>query len=474
MFWAIEAGRVDTRGLEFEQVVSDIQTLNEWATEGRLEVTAISMGAYPHVADRYVLLPHGASMGFGYGPVVVAREPLDLDGAPRARDRDPRAAHDRVPRAPARARRGRCACASCRSTEILDEVDLRPRRRRARDPRGPAHLRRRRACTRCSTSASGGRRETGLPLPLGVNAARRDLGERLADVSAVLSEAIRAGLDHRDEALAYAERFGRGIDRATTDRFVAMYVNELTCDYGDVGRRAVDELLRRVGLGRHRKPTHDARGRSTGSRSCTRSAPTRIGGSPEEDAAHALVARLAARGRARGRGRRGRQHLRPPRRRPRLGGLAPRLRPERRPLRRRARSRRRDRGGRAHRRAARGRRVPRRGARLTAAAAPRVAAGGLPEAYRRAARRAGPGARALGRAARDRDGDRRAGPGRGRLRGPRRPRGHDADGRPRRRARRARPRFVLHVRDAGRGPGPSRPSAGSRSSRAPTTSSRRA
>ena len=91
--------------------------------------------------------------------------------------------------------------------------------------------------------------ETGLPLPLGVNAARRDLGERLGDVSAVLGEAIRVGLDHRDEALAYAERFGRGIDRETTDRFVAMYVNELTRDYGDVGRRAVEELLRRAGTG---------------------------------------------------------------------------------------------------------------------------------------------------------------------------------------------------------------------------------
>src|SRR5262249_3972509 len=79
MFWAIEAGRVDTRGLELEQVVSDIQTLNEWALEGRLEVTALSMGAYPSVADRYVLLPHGASMGIGYGPVVVSRDPLKLD-----------------------------------------------------------------------------------------------------------------------------------------------------------------------------------------------------------------------------------------------------------------------------------------------------------------------------------------------------------------------------------------------------------
>src|SRR5438105_3156367 len=139
MFWALHAGRVDARGLEFDQVVSDIQTLNDWATEGLLEVTAISMGAYPYVADRYVLLPHGASMGTGYGPVVVARRELDLD--------------------------------ALRDVEIVI----------------PGRL----------TTAY--------------------LGLRLAV--------------------------------GTADRFVAMYVNELTCDYGDEGRQAVRELLRRAGTG---------------------------------------------------------------------------------------------------------------------------------------------------------------------------------------------------------------------------------
>ena len=90
MFWALEAGRVDTRGLEFEQVVSDIETLNRWATEGRLEVTAISMGAYSAVSEHYKLLPHGASFGIGYGPIVVAREQLDLL-------RHGRREHDRLP-----------------------------------------------------------------------------------------------------------------------------------------------------------------------------------------------------------------------------------------------------------------------------------------------------------------------------------------------------------------------------------------
>jgi 1,4-dihydroxy-6-naphthoate synthase len=239
MFWALEAGRVDTRGLEFEQVVSDIQSLNEWALEGRLEVTAISAGAYPYVADRYVLLPHGASMGDGYGPVVVAREDVDL--------------HDVEIVIPGRLTTAylvlRLALGEPRVRElafdrILDEV---------RSGRADAGLLIHEGQL---TYAGAGLRklldlgewwqqETGLPLPLGVSVARRDL-ERLDDVSDVLGEAIRVGLDNREEALQYAERFGRGIDRETADRFVAMYVNELTTGYGERGQRAIEELLRRA------------------------------------------------------------------------------------------------------------------------------------------------------------------------------------------------------------------------------------
>jgi 1,4-dihydroxy-6-naphthoate synthase len=247
MFWAIEAGRVDTRGLEFEPVVSDIETLNGWALEGRLEVTAISMGAYPSVADRYVLLPHGASMGFGYGPVVVTREPLTLD---TVRDTEI-VIPGKLTTAYLALRLALGESLAVRELpfdEILDEVV---------SGRAEAGLIIHEGQL---TYAGAGLHkaldlgewwtgETGLPLPLGVNSARRDLGEHLPDVSAVLSEAIRVGLEHRDEALAYAEQFGRGIDRETADRFVAMYVNELTCDYGETGRRAVDELLRRSGSG---------------------------------------------------------------------------------------------------------------------------------------------------------------------------------------------------------------------------------
>ena len=247
MFWAVHAGRVDLRGLELEQVVSDIQTLNEWATEGRLEVTAISMGAYPAVAGRYVLLPHGASLGRGYGPVVVARETLDPEAL--------RSLEIVIP--------GRLTTAylalrlalgdGIRVRElpfdrILDEVasgraDAGLIIHEGQLTYGGAGL------VKVLDLGEWWLGETGLPLPLGANVARRDLGDRLADVSAVLGDAIRAGLEHRDEALAYARGFGRGIDAETTDRFVAMYVNELTADYGDEGRRAVRELLRRAGTG---------------------------------------------------------------------------------------------------------------------------------------------------------------------------------------------------------------------------------
>src|SRR5438552_16554132 len=239
MFWALEAGRVDTRGLDFEQVVSDIQTLNEWAVEGRLEVTAISAGAYPHVADRYVLLPHGASMGDGYGPIVVARDEVDL--------------HDVEIVIPGRLSTAylvlRLALGAQRVREltvdqILDEV---------RSGRAAAGLLIHEGQL---TYADAGLRklldlgawwqqETGLPLPLGVNVARRDL-DRFDDVSDVLGEAIRIGLENREEALASAGRSGRGIDRETADRFVAMYVNDLTTGDDDRGQRAIEELFRRA------------------------------------------------------------------------------------------------------------------------------------------------------------------------------------------------------------------------------------
>ena len=244
MFWALADGRIDTRGFEFEHVLRDIQTLNEWALEGRLEVTALSLHAYPFVQDRYVLLPHGASMGAGYGPIVVARRPLTLD--------ELRETEIVVPgRMTTAFLVLRMAIGEFRNREvpfdhIIDEVKS-----------GGAEAGLLIHEGQLTYAAEGLVKvldlgewwllETGLPLPLGVNAARRDLGDEvLRDLSAVLAESIRAGLENRSEAMGYAMRFGRGLDHDLADRFVGMYVNELTCDYGDEGRQAVEELLGRA------------------------------------------------------------------------------------------------------------------------------------------------------------------------------------------------------------------------------------
>jgi 1,4-dihydroxy-6-naphthoate synthase len=243
MFWALAEGRVDARGFAFEHVLRDIQTLNEWALEGRLEVTALSLHTYPFVQDRYVLLPHGASMGAGYGPVVVAPRTLSRDQLRETEIAVP--GEMTTAFLVLRLFLGDFAYRVVPFDEILEEVE---------SGRADAGLLihegqltyASRGLEKCVDLGEWWLLETGLPLPLGVNVARRDLGdERLRDLSEVLRASIQAGLDNRYEAMRYALRFGRGLDTELADRFVGMYVNELTCDYGEEGRRAVEELLRR-------------------------------------------------------------------------------------------------------------------------------------------------------------------------------------------------------------------------------------
>jgi 1,4-dihydroxy-6-naphthoate synthase len=243
MFWALAAERIDSRGFEFEHVLRDIQTLNEWALEGRLETTAISLHAYPYVQDRYAVLPHGASMGSGYGPVVVGREPLTREQLEPLEIVVP----GRMTTAflVLRLFLGDFRFREVPFDEILDEV---------KSGRADAGLLIHEG--QLTYEAEGLHKavdlgewwllETGLPLPLGINVARRDLGpELLHDLSEVLRESIQAGLDNRREAMDYALGFGRGLDTTLADRFVGMYVNDFTCDYGEEGRAAVAELLRR-------------------------------------------------------------------------------------------------------------------------------------------------------------------------------------------------------------------------------------
>lgn len=244
MFWGLAAGRVDPRGFEFEHVLEDIQTLNEWALEGRLEVTAISLHSYPFVQDRYVILPHGASMGSGYGPVVVSRRPIDRDELAGLEVAVP----GRMTTAFLVLRfylGGDFRFREVPFDRIMEEVE---------EGRAEAGLLihegqltyERRGLRRVVDLGEWWLLETGLPLPLGINVARRDLGEEtLRVLSDVLGDSIRAGLAHREEALEYALKFGRGLSAELADRFVGMYVNELTEDYGEEGRQAIAELLRR-------------------------------------------------------------------------------------------------------------------------------------------------------------------------------------------------------------------------------------
>lgn len=245
MFWGLASGTVDTRGFEFEPVIEDIQTLNERALDGELEVTAISLATYPHVQDRYALLSHGASLGFGYGPVVVANEFLTLDQL-----------REETIVVPGKlttaflvlqlALGGEYAFRVLPFDEILDEV-IEGRARvgllihEGQLTYADAGLQ------KCLDLGEWWLLETGLPLPLGVNVIRRDLGDAMHEVSEVLRSSIDAALEHRDEALDYALGFGRGLDEERGDRFVEMYVNELTRDYGAEGRQAVRELLARSG-----------------------------------------------------------------------------------------------------------------------------------------------------------------------------------------------------------------------------------
>jgi 1,4-dihydroxy-6-naphthoate synthase len=246
MFYALAEGKIDTGDRAYVHELSDIESLNQRALRGELDVTAVSFHAYAHLAGQYALLPHGASMGDRYGPRLVARTPAP--GDPRTAMRGLRIA---VP--------GKLTTAFLALR--LYQPDFQPVMTpfdqiegAVQDGSVDAGLLIHEG--QLTYAAQGlclwvdlgewwfG--DTGLPLPLGGNAIRRDLGpDLMRAVSRDLRASIAYGLEHRDEALRHALRFARGLDRATTDEFVGMYVNQLTLAYGDRGRRAVETLLRR-------------------------------------------------------------------------------------------------------------------------------------------------------------------------------------------------------------------------------------
>jgi 1,4-dihydroxy-6-naphthoate synthase len=245
MFYALAEGRVDTEGLAFHHELSDIESLNRRAMAGELAVTAVSFHAYAHLADRYLLLPHGASFGDGYGPVVVGRSALSRNAI---------ASGDVAVASPGPWTTAALALQLWAPGVAMRAMPFDRIQEAVRDGEVAAGLLIHEGQL---TFADEGlqeivdlgrwwKEETGLPLPLGGNVVRRDLGpERIARISRALSRSIEYGLANRDAALDHAMRYARGLDRARADRFVGMYVNAWTQGYGEAGRRAVQALLDR-------------------------------------------------------------------------------------------------------------------------------------------------------------------------------------------------------------------------------------
>ena len=245
MFFALAEGRVDCEGLSFVHELSDIESLNRRAVEGELDVSAVSFHAYAFLSDRYLLLPHGASFGDGYGPVVVAREPISRESiaggeivvaSPGARTTAHLALSLWAPGARTEIRR---------FDEILEGVREGSLQAGVLIHEGQLTFERE-GLAAVEDLGRWWKAETDLPLPLGGNVVRRDLGaDRIARISRALSRSIEYGLSHREEALTHALRYARGLDRSEADRFVGMYVNRWTLGYGPEGRRAVQALLDR-------------------------------------------------------------------------------------------------------------------------------------------------------------------------------------------------------------------------------------
>jgi 1,4-dihydroxy-6-naphthoate synthase len=248
MFYALAKEKLDTRGLTIHQVLKDIQSLNQDAIAGKYEVSAISFAAYPYVKDRYTLMPCGASMGDKYGPIVVSKKPMSKEDLTNARIAIPgklttaylalRLYHpelnnlkvasnvtevhfDKIP--------AEVAAGNFDAGLLIHEGQL-------------TYMKE--GLSKVVDLGEWWHELTGLPLPLGGNVVRKDLGSKVVkEVTDLLKEAIQYALDHRQDALDYAMTFARDMPKELADKFVGMYVNNLTVDYGERGRAAVNKLF---------------------------------------------------------------------------------------------------------------------------------------------------------------------------------------------------------------------------------------
>jgi 1,4-dihydroxy-6-naphthoate synthase len=242
MFYALAHDKIDTGNLRFRHQLQDIETLNRRALNGELEVTAISLHAYAYLLDKYALLPSGCSMGDRYGPMVVARRSLALDELKTARIAVPGTLTTAFLTLRLLLQQGF-------AYEVLPFDQILAAVAEGRYDAGliihEGQLTFQNLGLQLVVDLGVWWQErTGLPLPLGGNVVRRDLGaDTIREISRLLKASIRYALEHRDDALAYALKYARDMDKALADRFVGMYVNEWTLDYGPRGREAVRRLL---------------------------------------------------------------------------------------------------------------------------------------------------------------------------------------------------------------------------------------
>ncbi len=243
MFYGLNIeGGVDTNGYEFEQILKDIQTLNDMAIDEKLDITAISLAAYPTISDKYAILSSGASMGYKYGPLVVAKERFPLEELKKKLIAIPGKLTSAF--LELRLLLGKELNTTVMPFDkILDavkngEVDAGLIIHEGQLTYSKYNL------EKIVDLGEWWYEKTRLPLPLGVNAIHRKFGDEMKKISNILKESILFSLNHRDEAVKYALNFARGMDRDLADKFVGMYVNELTVDMGEKGVEACRLLLK--------------------------------------------------------------------------------------------------------------------------------------------------------------------------------------------------------------------------------------
>lgn len=254
MFYAMAENKIDTHGYKFQHTLQDIQTLNERATRGELHISAISIHAYAYVMDKYALLPCGASMGDGYGPMLIStcREGLAdnaSDDEIKAWLRGKRIAVPGLMTSAYLALRlflGECETVVVPFDEIFDHV------RRGESPVGliihEGQLTYARdGFLKIRDFGEWWKDSTGLPLPLGGNVIRKDIEPELRkELSDILEESVRYALEHRADGVAHSMPLARDMDTTLADKFIGMYVNDYTLDYGDSGRKAIELFLQRA------------------------------------------------------------------------------------------------------------------------------------------------------------------------------------------------------------------------------------